>query len=66
MTTQPEFKSDAFEAVHASASALQKVGAIDEATLRAFDETCLSVPGRQVSDGACLTPPAAALPSPAR
>jgi putative transcriptional regulator len=36
------FKSDAFEAIHSSAAALLKVGAIDKSTMRNFDETCLS------------------------
>ena len=44
MTKHSRFKSDAFEAIHASAAALQKVGAIGKATLREFDESCLSVP----------------------
>jgi putative transcriptional regulator len=44
MTTKRGFKSDAFEAIHASASALRSVGAIDKATMRQFDESCLSVP----------------------
>ncbi len=34
--------SDAFAAIHASAKALHKVGAIDKATMRSFDETCLT------------------------
>lgn len=37
-------KSDAFAAIHASARALHKVGAIDKATMRDFDASCLSVP----------------------
>ena len=36
------YKSNAFEAIHASAKAMLKVGAIDKATMRNFDETCLS------------------------
>ena len=36
------FKSDAFAAIHASAAALHKVGAIDKATMRDFDERSLS------------------------
>jgi putative transcriptional regulator len=44
MTTKPKFKSDAFEAIHSSARALFKVGAIDKATLRNFDESCLVAP----------------------
>ncbi len=43
MTAKRKFKSDAFEAIHSSASALFKVGAIDKATMRDFDETCLTV-----------------------
>jgi putative transcriptional regulator len=35
-------KSDAFAAIHASAKALYKVGAIDKATMRDFDASCLS------------------------
>lgn len=38
------FKSDAFAAIHSSAKALLKVGAINKATMRDFDETCLSNP----------------------
>lgn len=44
MKTKRKFKSDAFEAIHSSASALLKVGAIDKATMRSFDAACLSVP----------------------
>jgi putative transcriptional regulator len=44
MTTKRKFKSDAFESIHASASALHKVGAIDKATMRHFDESCVAVP----------------------
>jgi putative transcriptional regulator len=38
----PKFKSDAFEAIHSSASALFEVGAIDEAEMCHFDESCLA------------------------
>jgi len=44
MKTKQKFKSDAFEAIHSSAGALFKVGAIGKTTLRQFDESCLSVP----------------------
>jgi len=44
MTTKRKFKSDAFEAIHASASALYKFGGIDKATMRDFDASCLAVP----------------------
>ena len=42
MTAKSKFRSDAFEAVHSSASALLKAGAIDKTTMRDFDETCLA------------------------
>jgi len=44
MATKRKFKSDAFEAIHTSARALAKVGAINKTTLREFDEACLSIP----------------------
>ncbi len=46
MSAKRKFKSDAFEAIHASAQALFKAGVIGKSTLRDFDETCLSVPSR--------------------
>ena len=42
MTTKRKCKSDAFEAIHASANALHRVDAISKTTLREFDETCLT------------------------
>lgn len=42
--TKRRFKSPAFKAIHSSASALLKVGAISKATMREFDESCLTVP----------------------
>jgi putative transcriptional regulator len=44
MTTKHKYKSDAFEAIHSSASALLEVGAIDKTTMRKFDDACLLVP----------------------
>ena len=44
MARKSKFKSDAFESIHSSASALHKVGAIDKATMRDFDISCLAVP----------------------
>ena len=44
MTTWHKFKSDAFEATHSSASAMYKAGAIDKATMRSFDASCLATP----------------------
>lgn len=40
MNSKARFNSDAFEAIHASATALRKLGAIDKATMRSFDESC--------------------------
>jgi putative transcriptional regulator len=37
-----KFKSDAFEAVHSSASALHEVGAISKATMKDFDAAFLA------------------------
>ncbi len=44
MKASTKYKSDAFEAIHTSAAALYKVGAIDKATMKDFDTACLSVP----------------------
>ena len=44
MTTKARFKRDAFEAIHGSASALHRVGAIDKATMRDFDGASLTIP----------------------
>jgi putative transcriptional regulator len=44
MRTKQKFKSDIFEAIHASANALFKVGAIDKTTLCNFDQSCLVLP----------------------
>lgn len=44
MTKRRTYRSDAFEAIHASTSALRRVGAIDVATMRSFDVACLTVP----------------------
>lgn len=44
MATPRKFKSNAFEAIHSSASAMFKVGTIDKATMHHFDESCLAVP----------------------
>ena len=44
MTAKRKFRSDTFEAIHASATALLEVGAIDKTTMRDFDESCLATP----------------------
>lgn len=48
MTNKTKFKSDAFEAIHGAARGLYRVGNIDKATMREFDESCVAVP-RQIS-----------------
>lgn len=42
MKTQRKYKSKAFEAIHSSASALHKVGAIDQVTMNNFDQACVA------------------------
>ncbi len=44
MTKNLRYKSDAYEAIHSSVRAMYKVGTIDKATMRSFDESCLTVP----------------------
>lgn len=44
MMSKQTYKSDAFEAIHGSARALHRVGAITKATMRDFDTACLSAP----------------------
>ena len=44
MKTKARFKSEAYEAIHSSASAMCRIGAISKATMREFDESCLAVP----------------------
>jgi putative transcriptional regulator len=39
-----KYKSDAFEAIHSSVSGMYRLGTIDKATMREFDEACLAVP----------------------
>ncbi|MFW2228435.1 type II toxin-antitoxin system RelE/ParE family toxin [Rhizobium sp. CRRU65] len=45
MAKRMKYKSDAFEAIHASAEAMHKIGTIDKETMRSFDESCLVSPG---------------------
>ena len=42
MTNRKKFRSDAFAAIHESALALHGFGAIDKATMRKFDESCIA------------------------
>ena len=41
-TKKSKFKSDALKAIHTSATALHKVGAINKSTMREFDATCIA------------------------
>ena len=43
MTTTRKFKSDAFQAIHSAVAGMDRAGTIDKATMRDFDEACLSV-----------------------
>ncbi|MBT2296340.1 DNA-binding protein [Pseudomonas fluorescens] len=45
-----EIKSEAFESIHSSAEALLKIGAIDTATMREFDEACIAEVPAEISD----------------
>ena len=36
-----QYKSELFAAVHESAEALHRIGAIDKRTMKEFDDTCL-------------------------
>ena len=44
MATKRKYKSDAFEAIHSSATALHKVGAIGKRKMRDFDEAAFRAP----------------------
>lgn len=44
------FKPGASEAIHSSATALFKVGAIDKITMRSFDISCLANPDLSAQD----------------
>jgi hypothetical protein len=49
VATKRKFKSDAFEAIHSSASAMYKVGAIGKPTTRSFDASCLRYPSNKMT-----------------
>ena len=46
MTGKLKYKSEISEAIHSSVSGMYRAGTIDKATMREFDESCLSVPPR--------------------
>lgn len=43
MKRKTTFKSDAYAAIHSAAQGLHRVGTIDKATMREFDQSCLTV-----------------------
>jgi putative transcriptional regulator len=43
MATKPKLKSEISEAIHSSVSGMYRIGAIDKATMREFDKSCLMV-----------------------
>jgi putative transcriptional regulator len=44
MTAKTKFKTEAFAAIHASASALHKINATSKTAMRDFDTACLVAP----------------------
>jgi putative transcriptional regulator len=44
MTRKLKYKSEISEAIHSSVAGMYRAGTIDKATMREFDESCLSVP----------------------
>jgi putative transcriptional regulator len=44
MAAKRKSGSNAFEAIHSSATAMLRAGAIDKATMREFDKACLLAP----------------------
>ena len=50
MTRMNRYNSDLAEALHSSAAALHKVGALDKATMRDFDQRHLAVPPQMGPD----------------
>ena len=44
MKRKAKFKSEVFEAIHSAAQGLHRAGTIDKATMREFDQSCLTAP----------------------
>src|SRR5438105_8416976 len=44
MSRKSKFKTEAFEAIHSSVAGMYRAGTISKATMRSFDERCLSTP----------------------
>lgn len=47
MAKNRKYKSDAFEAIHSTVAGMYRAGTIDKATMREFDESCLSTPAQK-------------------
>ena len=45
-----KIRSEVFESIHNSAEALLKIGAINEVTMREFDEACMAEVSAEISD----------------
>ena len=45
-TAKTQYKNEVMEALHRSAAALHRVGAMDEQTMRNFDVACIEPPAR--------------------
>lgn len=48
--TKTPYKSDAFEAIHSAVTGMYNSGTISKATMRDFDETCLSAPAEMSAE----------------
>jgi putative transcriptional regulator len=46
MARNRRYKSEASEAVHSAVEGMYRAGTIDKATMREFDEACLSTPAK--------------------
>src|SRR6516165_9366572 len=46
MAQNRRYKSDAMEAIHSAVAGMYRAGTIDKATMREFDEACLTTPQR--------------------
>jgi putative transcriptional regulator len=44
MPANAKFKSEALEAIHSNVSDMFRAGTVDKATMRHFDESCLTAP----------------------
>ena len=64
MKRKAKFKSEAFEAIHSAAQGLHRAGTIDKATMREFDESCLTAQSaihpkeiKRIREGAYVSQP---------